>query len=137
MSNINLDEINKIQENIYKIMNKCKEDNNSYLTDKNKKINKILSLIDSNFEKKQKEIGKEELEIRVKESNIIKFNLYNEILKSNTKLKHLISQNSSEYEILNYLQDVMKFETIKQNALKNAKEGLISYKEIEEKYGII
>jgi hypothetical protein len=93
MSNFNLDEINKIQENIYKIMNKCKEDNNSYLTDKNKKINKILSLIDSNFEKKQKEIGKEELEIRVKESDIIKFNLYNEILKSNVELKNEENKN--------------------------------------------
>ncbi len=93
MSNFNLDEINKIQENIYKIMNKCKEDNDSYLTDKNKKINKILSLIDSNFEKKQKEIGKEELEIRVKESDIIKFNLYNEILKSNVELKNEENKN--------------------------------------------
>jgi hypothetical protein len=93
MSNFNLDEINKIQENIYKIMNKCKEDNNYYLTEKNKKINKTLSLIDSNFEKKQKEIGKEELEIRVKESDIIKFNLYNEILKSNVELKNEENKN--------------------------------------------
>lgn len=93
MSNLNFDEINKIHDNIYKIMNKCKEDNNSYLTDKNKKINKILSLIDSNFEKKQKEIGKEELEIRVKESDIIKFNLYNEILKSNVELKNEENKN--------------------------------------------
>ena len=93
MSNFNLDEINKIQENIYKIMNKCKEDTNYFLTEKNKKINKELSLIDSNFEKKQKEIGKEELEIRVKESDIIKFNLYNEILKSNVELKNEENKN--------------------------------------------
>ena len=98
MSNLNFDEINKIHDNIYKIMNKCKEDTNYFLTEKNKKINKELSLIDSNFEKKQKAIIKKESVITLKENQKIKFNLYSHLLKSNIELKN--EENKKEKNLL-------------------------------------
>lgn len=128
MSNFNLDEINKIQENIYKIMNKCKEDNNYYLTEKNKKINKTLSLIDSNFEKKQKEIAKAELGKKLKEDEKIKLNLYYDILKSNVELKNEDNKNMKNLLYIKFNDNFNQFKDFYNTQIKqlSEKENIIN-----------
>ena len=84
----NSEETNKIYDNIIQIMNKTKEENSTFLSEKNKKINQKLSLIEKTLFKKNEEIKKVYAEIKQEnEKNIIFLNLK---IFMKMKLKNLL-----------------------------------------------
>ena len=62
--------------------------------------------------------------------------IISEILKPDSNLSNLISNDASRKELLDYAINNLKFKTIKDNAIHKAKQNIISIKELESKYNI-
>ena len=123
----NSEETNKIYDNIIQIMNKTKEENSTFLSEKNKKINQKLSLIEKTLFKKNEEIKKVYVKIKQENEKNIRKNVCLNLLKSSLEFHKDDIQNYKNvlYSKYHYFS---QFKNFYENEIKefNNKENKIN-----------